>query len=1024
MADLATLFERYRGAGDLAALGDVFDRTAPRLLALALHLCGNPADAEDAVQTAFLVAMRRAHTFDARRPLEPWLAGLLLNAVHAMRRRGRIRRAQALPDLACEAHPTPADVAEREEFVAILRQHIDALPQGHRQVVLLQLQHGLAPAEIAEVLGQAPGTVRMRLMRGLQTLRRLMPAALSGWLATLLPARGLDAVRREILRSARTPPLVGSGAAPSVVGWILLMKKIVSLSAVLLVVGLCGWWGIAAWLDAGPPPAASARPGVAPLSQAVLARPEVHVARAADPSREEVASRPGALHVVVRAHLREDAAFSGASYPVAGVVLQVWSGRTQLPPLGAVPRLACTDAAGEATFAALEPGRWWVLDLAGSDAEPVAVELAAGQHVRVDLTRGAAEVVRGRVVDADGRPVAGAEVWTLRHGGRGVLDANGLPEPLFLRERRVATTGSDGRFVAPLGSEEWILGARMAGHAPSRGRYPHDSSDLDLRLGRAPGVVAGRVLGPDGGPIADAWVSLVPKDDQESRDSTGTLWSGPLCQLARSDAGGRFVATVAAGRYTISAMRDPFYPAGCEVEVAPSGRVDADLCLAAGVLVCGVVRHADGSPAAAKVAARPSADSGAHWIECDTRADGGFVLPWVPARTFCVTVQVAGLREAVATRTFERPEHGFLRADFDLPDGCVLRGRVQREDGTALAGWTVTATDARARTASTRTRDDGAFTLRQLSVGELRVRVWSPDADEPAHELAGVDSYGELLVRVAADAMPRGEVEGRLLGSDGAPLSGTLLSLQRSDGLSQRDRTCRTGPDGGFRFAALPDSSFELTVQGVAGAHRLASVELAHARQMPLGDIVLPGSATLRVRITGAGGSPWRGSPPTLTVTDASGGRVGVAWRWTPAAAQARVPAGRHGIVLSGVDLLAEEQVVDLADGETRDIVFTARLGRTRDLVFNRDGTDRVGHAETLRVDVRREDGTVVVQDVACRPLPDLRGFRYFALRQTFAAGRYEVAARTDAGRFYEGSFTVRDYPDEPSCVAVPAVAR
>jgi len=85
MDALARLFDRYRKHGDVEALGRVFDRLAPRLLPVALHLCGNPADAEDVVQQTFLLAMDRADSFDATRRLEPWIAGLLQNADSAGR---------------------------------------------------------------------------------------------------------------------------------------------------------------------------------------------------------------------------------------------------------------------------------------------------------------------------------------------------------------------------------------------------------------------------------------------------------------------------------------------------------------------------------------------------------------------------------------------------------------------------------------------------------------------------------------------------------------------------------------------------------------------------------------------------------------------------------------------------------------------------------------------------------------------------------------------------------------------------
>ena len=64
MDPLAASFDRWRVHGDLAALGAVFDAIAPRLLPVALHLCGHSADAEDALQQTFLLAMDNAAAFD------------------------------------------------------------------------------------------------------------------------------------------------------------------------------------------------------------------------------------------------------------------------------------------------------------------------------------------------------------------------------------------------------------------------------------------------------------------------------------------------------------------------------------------------------------------------------------------------------------------------------------------------------------------------------------------------------------------------------------------------------------------------------------------------------------------------------------------------------------------------------------------------------------------------------------------------------------------------------------------------
>ena len=57
------LFERFRRRGDVAALGDLFDRLAPVLLRVAIHVARDPAAAEDLVQSTFLRAI------EARTPL-------------------------------------------------------------------------------------------------------------------------------------------------------------------------------------------------------------------------------------------------------------------------------------------------------------------------------------------------------------------------------------------------------------------------------------------------------------------------------------------------------------------------------------------------------------------------------------------------------------------------------------------------------------------------------------------------------------------------------------------------------------------------------------------------------------------------------------------------------------------------------------------------------------------------------------------------------------------------------------------
>ena len=71
------LFRRYRKTGDPQDLGRVFDLAAPRLLHTALHLTREPSQAEDLLQATFLTAIQKAESYDASRPLLPWLTGIL-----------------------------------------------------------------------------------------------------------------------------------------------------------------------------------------------------------------------------------------------------------------------------------------------------------------------------------------------------------------------------------------------------------------------------------------------------------------------------------------------------------------------------------------------------------------------------------------------------------------------------------------------------------------------------------------------------------------------------------------------------------------------------------------------------------------------------------------------------------------------------------------------------------------------------------------------------------------------------------
>ena len=132
-----------------------------RLYRAALAILGHPQEAEDAVQDAFVRYLERAPT-DLERP-GAWLMRVLVNGCRS-RLRLAWRRECPLP----ETLPAPGP-EERQEV-----EELFSLPPQDRAVLHLFYYEGYSTGEIAQMTGQRPGTVRARLTRARQRLRKLI----------------------------------------------------------------------------------------------------------------------------------------------------------------------------------------------------------------------------------------------------------------------------------------------------------------------------------------------------------------------------------------------------------------------------------------------------------------------------------------------------------------------------------------------------------------------------------------------------------------------------------------------------------------------------------------------------------------------------------------------------------------------------------------------------------------------------------------------------------------------------------
>ena len=182
----AQLLAQLRG-GDGNAFGLVVQRYGGRMLATARRFLNNEHDAEDAVQEAFASAFRALDRFNGEALLSTWLHRILVNAalvqLRSKRRRGEQPIENLLPrfdqDGAWIDEPvtwTDASqtILEQRDSRQMVRRCIARLPEIYRSVVLLRDIEELDTDEAARSLAITPNTVKVRLHRARQALKRLI----------------------------------------------------------------------------------------------------------------------------------------------------------------------------------------------------------------------------------------------------------------------------------------------------------------------------------------------------------------------------------------------------------------------------------------------------------------------------------------------------------------------------------------------------------------------------------------------------------------------------------------------------------------------------------------------------------------------------------------------------------------------------------------------------------------------------------------------------------------------------------
>jgi RNA polymerase sigma-70 factor (ECF subfamily) len=159
--------------GDPEAFRELMERYKGRAYAVALGILGDPDEAIDAVQDAFIKAFYSLKDFRGGSSFYTWFYRMLVNgSIDRWRRSGRkgevaldeTRMSEDDSPPGAGIYPrTPEELAGNRQLADALDKAIAALPEYHRAVILLREVDGLSYDEIAEALGCSVGTVMSRL---------------------------------------------------------------------------------------------------------------------------------------------------------------------------------------------------------------------------------------------------------------------------------------------------------------------------------------------------------------------------------------------------------------------------------------------------------------------------------------------------------------------------------------------------------------------------------------------------------------------------------------------------------------------------------------------------------------------------------------------------------------------------------------------------------------------------------------------------------------------------------------------
>jgi hypothetical protein len=342
-------------------------------------------------------------------------------------------------------------------------------------------------------------------------------------------------------------------------------------------------------------------------------------------------------------------------------------------------------------------------------------------------------------------------------------------------------------------------------------------------------AVTGRVLGPDGLPVAGARVGA------RAEESFGASWGRSSVETG---AEGRFTLdTLAPGRVVLEATKEGFAEATQELEVGPGG-ASVELHLGRGVEVSGWVFEADGAPAAGRqLQLSPGVMTFDFRSQQTTATDGSFAFRGVADGEYRLKV-LEDYSVLWSSPDPIRVEGGAPVSGLEvrLPGTATLTGRLVGLDPDELQGTSVHAMLAEmglhAETLG-EVLPDGSYRVTGLTPGRWQVTAAAARSGRQAEGRIDIEE-GRATASLDLEFRAGHTLTGTVL-SAGEPLAGAQVSVQSGSYSGAGDAT--TGLDGRFR------------IEGVSAGQHMLMVRDPGTGSMAVEEVRMDGDRDVRVEL-------------------------------------------------------------------------------------------------------------------------------------------------------------------------------